>query len=110
MNVAELIEKTGYTLMNPAVPLTREVTGGCCCDLLSWVMASGQEGQAWVTVQTHMNVIAVASLHEMACVILPEGNTMEEAVLERATEEEIAVLGCSETGYAICCRLHDLGI
>lgn len=43
-------------------------------------MAHGREHMAWVTVQTHMNVIAVATLHEMSCVIIPEGIRVEDAV------------------------------
>ena len=57
--------------LTPEVAEDREVTCGYVCDLLSWVMAHGDEGMAWVTVQTHLNVIAVAVLSEMACVILP---------------------------------------
>lgn len=60
---------------------------GYTCDLLSWVMAHGKQGMAWITVQTHMNVIAVASLMEMAAVIIPEGIQMEEPSLEKAREE-----------------------
>ena len=39
---------------------TAEITDGYICDLLSWVMARGTEGMAWITVQTHLNVLAVA--------------------------------------------------
>ena len=50
----------------------REACGVYIGDLLSWVMAHGKAGMAWITVQTHMNVIAVASLMEMSAVIIPE--------------------------------------
>ncbi len=63
-----------------------------CLRPFSWVMARGQAGMAWVTVQTHMNVVAVASLHEMACVIMPDSIRMEEALLNKAVEEGISVL------------------
>ncbi len=74
MTVQELIALTGAKDMTPDAPKDREVTCGYTCDLLSWVMAHGKAGMAWITVQTHMNVIAVASLMEMAAVIIPEGN------------------------------------
>ena len=62
------------TLIN-AVAVTacsdeREITSGCACDLLSWVMAHGCGDMAWVTVQTHMNVIAVAALLDFALRVL----------------------------------------
>lgn len=88
----------------------REVTCGIVCDLLSWVMARGQRGMAWVTVQTHLNVIAVASLHDMACVILPDGLQMEEAVLQKAGEEGILVLSSPLPAFEICGRLHAMGL
>ena len=73
-------------------------------------MARGEEGMAWVTVQTHLNVIAVASLHEMACVILPDGLRMEEAVLHKAKEEGIAVLSSAHSAYTIIGRLSASGL
>ena len=66
MTVAELIKLTNAKDMTPETDKTASVRCGYTCDLLSWVMAHGKAGMAWVTVQTHMNVIAVASLMEMA--------------------------------------------
>ena len=82
--------------------LANEVASGYVCDLLSWVMARGQQNAAWVTVQTHINVVAVASLHDMACIILPENLLMEEAPLAKADEEGVAVLSSPLSAYEIC--------
>lgn len=90
--------------------LQNTICSGYVCDLLSWVMAKGERGAAWVTVQTHINVVAVASLHEMACIILPEGITMEEAPLQKAEEEGIAVLSSPLSAYEICGRMLQNGI
>ena len=92
MTVAQLIEPLELTLLTPETSLEREVTGGCVCDLLSFVMARGDAGMAWITVQTHLNVIAVASLHEFSCVIVAEGSAVELETLAKATEEDIPVL------------------
>lgn len=83
-----------------------EVTSGFTCDLLSWVMAKGRPGCAWVTVQTHMNVIAVASLHEMACVVCPEGIAMDPTCIERAEQEGIAIIESPLSAYEICGRMY----
>ena len=96
--------------MTPETDKGREVSCGYTCDLLSWVMAHGAEGMAWVTVQTHMNVIAVASLMEMAAVIIPEGIEMEGPSLEKAKEEGISVLESPLTAYEICARLAANGL
>ena len=65
---------------------------------------------AWVTVQTHMNVIAVASLMEMAAVIIPEGIEIEGPSLEKAKDEGIHVVQTALTAYEICARLAKAGL
>lgn len=88
----------------------QEVTGGICCDLLSWVMAKGHPGMAWITVQTHMNVAAVASLHELSCIIVAEGCTMPQEVLKKAEEEGIAVFTSPLSEYKLCGLLREAGV
>ena len=105
--LADLIKAHNCT---PELAMDQEVSCGYTCDLLSWVMAHGKQGMAWITVQTHMNVIAIASLHEFACIVLSEDNEMDEDVLAKATAEGIAVLTCSESSYQACCKLCRLGI
>lgn len=87
-----------------------EVSCAYACDLLSWVMANGKQGCAWVTIQTHMNVIALASLHEMACVIFPEGVSPDEAPIQKATKEKIALIKTPLTAYGACARMAASGI
>ena len=93
MKVSELIPLIQAEYMTPTVSTDKEITCGYTCDLLSWVMAHGDEGMAWVTVQTHMNVVAVAMLSEMACVILPENIDMDDDSLEKAAESMIPKKG-----------------
>lgn len=88
----------------------REVTGGMVCDLLSHVMAGGKEGMAWVTVQTHMNVVAVAALHDMACILLPAGIKMDDAPRAKALEQGISVLSCPQEAYQIAGILYSAGL
>lgn len=83
MTVRELMALIGAENLNDTAPLDAEITCGYSCDLLSWVLAHGKQGMAWCTVQTHVNVIAVAVLMEMACVILVEGVEAEPASLKR---------------------------
>ena len=96
--------------LTPSLPKDREVTCGYSCDLLSWVMSHGAENMAWVTVQTHLNVIAVAVLAEMACVILPEGIDMEEDSLNKSVSEGLCVLSSPLSAYEICGRMYQAGI
>ena len=110
MKVKELCELIEAADMTPDTDKETEVSCGYTCDLLSWVMAHGTAGMAWVTVQTHMNVIAVASLMEMAAVIIPEGIEMEAPSLEKAKDEGITVLQTGLTAYEICARLAAAGL
>ena len=110
MTVQEVLELLEAKDRTPDTDKNTEVSCGYTCDLLSWVMAHGAAGMAWVTVQTHMNVIAVASLMEMAAVIIPEGIEMEGPSLEKAKEEGISVLQTQLTAYEICARLAGAGL
>ena len=101
MNVAQLMEPLELDLLTPETDLTREVTGGCVC---------GEAGMAWITVQTHLNVIAVASLHEFSCVIVAEGCAVEPETLAKAAEEGIPVLRSALSEYILSGRLYALGV
>ena len=110
MKVSELTALIEAQNMTPGVAEDREISCGYTCDLLSWVMAHGCEGMAWITVQTHMNVVAVAALAEMACVILPENIDMPREILSKAEEEGLCVLKSPLSAYAICGRMAAQGI
>ena len=73
--------------------LDREVTGGYASDLLSDVMGHASEGELWITLQTHKNVVGVASLKDLSAIILVKGFTPEKDTLELAENESIPVLG-----------------
>ena len=100
----------GLRLLTEGLAEEAEVTDGCVCDLLSWVMARGEAGMVWVTVQTHLNVIAVACLHDFACVIVPENIEVPQATIDKAKEEGVVIYSSSKTSYAVCCELCGLGM
>lgn len=110
MTVRDLMDALPARVLTGEEYLDREVADGYCCDLLSWVMAHGKRGGAWITVQTHLNTVAVASLLELACIIVPEDIDVNEQTLSKAREEGIAVLSTSLTGYQASGRLISQGI
>ena len=110
MKVSDLLTLIEARNLTEQVSTDRDVACGYVCDLLSWVMAHGEEGMAWVTVQTHLNVVAVAVLADMACVILPEGIVMEEESLAKAVSEEMSVLTSPLSAYEICVRMGQAGV
>ncbi len=86
--------------------LDREIKGGYVSDLLSDVMGFAQEGHVWMTLQTHKNVIAIASLKELACVILVKGFQPDPDMLEQAKDEEIPILGTPMETFDIAGRVY----
>lgn len=104
-----LMETAGFRQLT-AIADDKEITDAYVCDLLSWVMAKGEPGSAWVTVQTHLNVVAVAALKEFSCIIVPEDIEVPEATIAKAQEEGIAVFSSNLNAYRICRALSALGV
>lgn len=103
MKVTEFAEKLGAQLLTGETGADSQIMDIYCCDLLSWVMAHASKGAAWITVHTNMNIVAVASLSELSCIIVPEGIEMEEATLKKAVREGIPVISSTLNAYQICC-------
>jgi predicted transcriptional regulator len=107
MRLTELIEKLELTLFSPTFS-NRDVTGGYTCDLLSDVMGSVNEGQVWITLQTHRNVAAIATLKEVAAILLVKGLKPDSDMLEHAIQEGIPVLGSTENAFEISGKIYHL--
>lgn len=88
----------------------RAVSRGVVGDLLSFVMGGAPEGAAWVTLQTHVNLAAVAVLKEIPLVILASGRKPDPELLERCRKENIALVTAGGSPFDICGALHDLGL
>ncbi|MCR5848215.1 MAG: hypothetical protein K6G75_08880 [Lachnospiraceae bacterium] len=89
MKVNEISSFEEFTLLSDAKDT--EITGVFCCDLLSVAMGKAPSGSAWVTVMANVNTLAVASLTDVACIILAEGVTFEASLIEKARDEGISV-------------------
>jgi hypothetical protein len=87
-----------------------EVKGGYAADLLSCVMAKARAGNVWVTLQGHPNVVAVASLADLAGIIITEGMKPDAATIEKAEEEGIPILTTELSTFTVVGRLFELGV
>lgn len=108
MKVADLIETLKLNPFTGEIGVTREITGGYTSDLLSDVMGNVKDGDVWMTLQTHKNVIAIASLRDVAAVVLINGSEPDADMLEQAIEEEIPVLGTSLSCFDITGEIYNL--
>ncbi|MBE0449318.1 MAG: AraC family transcriptional regulator [Clostridia bacterium] len=109
MLVRDLIEKHGFVKISGSNQ-EREILNVYSCDLLSWVMAKGKHDTAWITVQTHSNILAVASLLDFSCIIIPEGISVEKETIEKADEQDVVLLTTPLEAYEIFKILYEEGV
>lgn len=104
MTVKEMSEKLNLKVI--CMPDgDREVSGGYAGDLLSWVMGRAQSGDAWITIMSNLNIIAVASLADPSCIILSEGVTLDDGVRARAESQGVNVLSSELDTFALCAMI-----
>ena len=77
----------------------REITGIYIGDLLSWVMGRASSGDAWITIMSNVNILAVASLADTSCIILAEDVKLEAEVIETARQKNVNILSSSAGIY-----------
>ena len=111
MNLQEIITQLDLTVLTQPKPFeTIHPTGGYASDLLSCVIAGAKPGNLWLTIQAHNNIVAVASLNELAAVIITENASPDPAVIEKANEQGVTLLVSRETTYALAGKLWEKGI
>lgn len=108
MKITEIAKKLDLRIISGNGGLSNEVSGGYVSDLLSDVMGNASEGQVWITLQTHQNIIAVASLKEVAGIILVKGSQPEEETIIKSNAENIPVMVTDEGTFTVSGRLYEL--
>ena len=106
MTVTKLMTACGFTAAALPDP-DREVSGVYIGDLLSWVMGRAGADEAWITIMSNRNIVAVATLADTACIILAEGVTPDEGVAALATEKGVNILQSPVSAYDTALRLRD---
>ena len=90
--------------------LEREVLGGYVSDLMSDVIAHAEQGDLWVTLQTHENTAAVAAMKELAAVVLIGGREPEAGTLRKAQARRVPLLVSDLPAFELVGRLYALGV
>ena len=85
----------------------REIGGVYIGDLLSWVMGRASCDDVWITIMTNVNILAVASLADTSCIILAEGVSLEQEIINTALEKEINILSSNMSAYEIAVLLSN---
>jgi len=110
VKLTELIQELNLVVRSAQGDLDREVTGGYASDLLSDVLANGEPGNLWITLQIHQNIVAVASMKDLAGIILVNGREPEPDTIEKAEAENIAIMVTEMPTFELVGRLYGLGI
>ena len=108
MKVKDIVDKLGLIVFSGELGLEREIQGGYCSDLLSDVMGRAKEGQAWVTLQTHKNVMAIASLKDLSAVIIVKSLKPDQDTIQHSNEENIPILGTEKESFDLVGELYNL--
>lgn len=106
MKISEVCEKLGLKILVEG-DSDREVTGGYCGDLLSWVMGRAKADDAWITIMSNINIIAVASLADVSCIILSEGVTVDDDIIATAQQKEINILSSALPSYETAVKVSE---
>lgn len=112
MTIGELARKLGLEDLTPGLAggADEAVTAGYVSDLLSDVLANGPAGGVLVTVQVHLNVVAVAVHAGLRGIVFAMGRVPDETVRRKAVEEGIRLYGTRETAFEVVGRLHAAGV
>ena len=102
LDLAVLTEPRDFSSIHPA--------GGYTSDLLSCVMAGAKGNYLWITLQAHLNIVAVAALLEVAAVIITENAQPDTATIAKANEQGVILLSTTSPTYEIDGKLWEMGI
>lgn len=107
MNVKHFIEDMQLKVIAGDEGLENPIQGGYVGDLLSFVMAHAKENQLWITIQGHLNTVAVASLIGISGIILAENVPADEEMLKKADELGIPVISTSLSSFDMAHKLYE---
>lgn len=109
MKIIDLAKKLGCDIIcgnekNESVSVDNVYIG----DLLSVVMSKANEKCIWITIQTHLNIMAVAELLDISCIIIVEGMDIEEQTINKSVELQIPILKTKDSAFDVARKLNNL--
>src|SRR5271157_3154689 len=112
MTLGNVVSALGLEVLTPELSVNggADVTRGHASDLLSDVLANAPTGGMLLTIQVHMNVVAVALHAGLAAVVFTQGMRPEEMVRLKAVQEGLPLLASRESTFELAGRLYALGL
>lgn len=110
MTLGDVVKALDLDVRTGTDHMDRAVEGGYVSDLLSDVIAGAKEGDLWMTLQIHQNIVAVAFLNNLAGIVIVGGREPESETLEKAEEQGVPILVSELPSYEVAGRLYQMGI
>ena len=105
MKVSELIENLNLTVVTDSNYEDREINGCYIGDLLSWVMGRAQADNVWITIMNNVNIVAVAALADVACILLCEDVKVDQSIIDKANSQNIIIVSSKLTAFELAEKL-----
>ena len=110
MKLKQIIDELGLKVITAAVSIDREVTGGYSGDILSEVIGNADEGNIWITVQTHQYIVTVAVMKSLSAIIFADGREPDIETVKKAEAEDVPILQSDIPAFNLVGKLFQMGI
>jgi hypothetical protein len=111
MTLLEIIDHLNLTVLTTPKDFSQiNPSSGYTSDLLSCVMAGAKHQGIWITLQSHINIVAVAALLDLSAVIITENALPDEGTINKANSEGITLLATPKPTFTIVGQLWDWGL
>lgn len=107
MTVSSFAKESGFNCVCMPTP-HRTINGAYVGDLLSWVMGKAEPDNVWITIMSNLNIVAVSTLVDVACVVLAENVTLDEGVLDIAKAKGVNVFSTSLSSYEAAIKISGI--
>lgn len=108
MQVKDILFRLELEVVAGSNHLNREFSGGYVSDLLSNVMGNASPGSVWITLQAHQNIVAVASLVDLAAIIIAGGIKPDIKTVTKAESENVILMKTPLSAYEAVGRLYSM--
>lgn len=111
MNLEEIAQSLELELLTDMTDLNAmQATGGYASDMLSCVMSSATRQAVWVTLQAHVNIVAVAALLELSAIIITEHAPLDPAAILKANEKGVTIFSTPKSTFEVVGKLWEMGL
>lgn len=108
MKVKEMAQKMKFKVVSGKKFLEKDIKGGYAGDLLSDVLAGSKEGDIWLTVQVHPNIVAVSAMKGHSAILITSSKKVEEETIQKANEEKVVILSTDMNSFEAAAAISEI--